>query len=317
MIKNVYKILKSYFEVWPLNYFKSREKAPRVEKVNISVVVATVGEPSLENTIFSLNNGSLRPEEILICIPGDFAERVEKFTQLENVKIVKTEIKGQVGQRCEGFKLARNDLVLQLDSDIQLDKNCLAELVNCLGANKQAAVAPKLYNVKTKEYYSFLIPQKHSILEKIVYWVINSGKGFEAGKISCSGVNMGVPDIDEDVTGLDWLPGGCILHRSENLVRENYYTFSGKAFAEDLFHSLKLKERSVSLVLSSKARCEVDLSSSDSFNLKRFAKGYFAYAKVMHFYNRLNNRSNIRFNLFIVLNLGYQFFLKLTNQSKY
>ena len=49
----------------------------------------------------------------------------------------------------------------------------------------------------------------------------------------------------------DWLPGACILHRRSNLHLLAYYPFSGKAYAEDLYHSYILTLNNVRLVYCS------------------------------------------------------------------
>ena len=50
-----------------------------------------------------------------------------------------------------------------------------------------------------------------------------------------------------------WLPGGCILHKKENLVLNNYYEYKGKAYDEDLIHSFLLHNNSIDLCVSKKA----------------------------------------------------------------
>ena len=56
---------------------------------DVSVVIATLGEASLKPTIESINNGSVIPKEILICVPEEYAKNLESFS-FSNVKILKT-----------------------------------------------------------------------------------------------------------------------------------------------------------------------------------------------------------------------------------
>ena len=88
--------------------------------MKISIVIATIGNRNLIPTINSLNNNTIRPDEIIICIPLNDENKLEKLKSFSNTKIVKSKYKGQVKQRIEGFKIVKNDIVLQLDDDIIL-----------------------------------------------------------------------------------------------------------------------------------------------------------------------------------------------------
>ena len=39
-----------------------------------------------------------------------------------NIKVLKTNVVGQVAQRVEGFKIAKYEYILQLDDDVLIDK---------------------------------------------------------------------------------------------------------------------------------------------------------------------------------------------------
>ena len=79
--------------------------------------------------------------------------------------------------------------------------------------------------------------------------------GYKPGIISLSGVGFGLDfnDKAEDKTESEWIPGGCILHRSQNLITQDYFPYSGKAYSEDLMHSLLLRENGVKLYVCNNA----------------------------------------------------------------
>ena len=232
---------------------------------NISVVIATLGGGSLKETIQSLNSSSIIPREILICIPEDCELNI-KHLNYPNIKILKTKVRGQVAQRAEGFKTAMYPFVLQMDDDIILDPRCLENLLEIVSSGKNIAAGPKLFDRVTNKYHSFLIPTKICLrwFDKLFFFVANGKNGYVPGKISKSGINFGVPENFNMSYDLDWLCGGCIMHRNENLIRFDFYPLSGKAYSEDLFHSKLLRDKNVILVQSEKAKCYVDFSSSKS-----------------------------------------------------
>jgi glycosyltransferase involved in cell wall biosynthesis len=266
----------------------------------LSVVIPTLGGPSLRETIEHLNRGTVVPQEILICVPEAEAQRKESFA-FPNVKIIRTPCRGQVAQRACGFRQAKGDFVLQLDDDVHLRPDCLEELLSIVASGEAIAVGPKLHDSHTGRYHSFLSPSgaRLTTYEKFIYRVINGAAGYQPGKIGTSGVNMGVPDTLDDWVNVDWLAGGCLLHRNKNLVLDAYYPFPGKAYAEDLFHSALLRKKGVMLVRSGNAICDLNFDSSRYLGLKRQIAEYRSYARAMTVLIRNDQRSLLRFYLFL------------------
>lgn len=251
-------------------------------KYPLSVVIATLGGDSLSRTIEQLNRGTIVPMEILVCIPEEEVLCTDKLS-FHNVQVVRTTCRGQVAQRAVGFQRASCDLVLQLDDDIYVRETCIEYLVARMSTFLDVAVGPKLHDAQSGEYHSFMIPAagKNSFFEKLLFWVANGVRGYEPGQIGRAGVSMGVPEEPGDWDDLGWLPGGCMLHRKNNLVLFDFYPFKGKAFAEDLFHSVLLKRKGVRLIRSGAAICDVDFTSSFTSDPIGFVKAYRAYAKAL------------------------------------
>ena len=75
---------------------------------------------------------------------------------ISNVKIIETDVKGQVAQRIKGFFYAKSPYVLQLDDDIFLDNDCIKELLGFMqNHNEKIAVCPLLYENDSKKYHRF------------------------------------------------------------------------------------------------------------------------------------------------------------------
>ena len=92
------------------------------------------------------------------------------------------------------------------------------------------------------------------------------------------------------------------MHRRENLILYDYYPFKGKAYAEDLFHSLLLKKKGVKLLRCGSAICEVNFSSSSAVGIVNFFIGYLAYARTMTRFVTDTDGSFFRLCIFLVLN---------------
>lgn len=247
----------------------------------LSVVIATLGGSVLSGTIAQLNRGTFIPAEILVCIPEEESTRIEDLL-FANVRVIKTVCRGQVAQRAVGFQQASYELVLQLDDDILVKATCVQEMVGCLMAFGDVAVCPKFYDAKTGKYHAFMLPAgRGSWFERLMFWVINGSRGYEPGRIGRAGICMGLPEEPGDWLDIGWLPGGCVLHRKKNLVLFDFYPFKGKAFAEDLFHSVLLKQKGIRLMRCGSAACDVDFTPNTALNPVGFVKWYLAYAKAL------------------------------------
>ena len=93
--------------------------------MKVSVVIPTIGSRNLKKTLNSICSSSLKVNEIIISLPQDSNFEKTIYSSYKNLKFHISEFKGQVVQRIEGFKIAKNDLVVQLDDDIVLEKTCL------------------------------------------------------------------------------------------------------------------------------------------------------------------------------------------------
>lgn len=227
----------------------------------VTVVIATLGAPSLAATIDSLNRGSLIPAEILICIPEAEAPNASVFAQpaIHNVQVIVTRCRGQVAQRAEGFARAAHPYVLQLDDDMLVDEQCLQRLVAaCEAHSGPVSIAAALICGSTGNSF-YRAPAGRRAL-RFYYWLLNGSPGYMPGGITRAGTNVGVDPLTltDDLVEVEWIPGGCVMHRRANLVLKNFYPFKGKAYCEDLYHSHHLRQIGVRLFVSSSARCLLD-----------------------------------------------------------
>jgi hypothetical protein len=224
----------------------------------LSVVIATLGGETLADTISYLNSGEKIPAEILVCIPEEDSSCAEGLS-MKNVKIIKTPCRGQVAQRAYGLR-ACQPLVLQLDDDIVLRPDDLRLLVQKLGQLGHGhALAPLFRLLSTGQYATEYHAGVSGWLQSFyAFFICGAPWGArKMGIISPAGFGYGVdpkycgPDIFET----QWLPGGCVLCHREDVVTEDYYPFVGKAYAEDLVHSVLWRQKGVRLWAHPNAYC--------------------------------------------------------------
>lgn len=262
----------------------------------ISVVIATLGGPTLVTTLQMLNQGSVVPSEILVCIPQHEAPRVAGL-DFPNLRVLVTDCRGQVAQRVQGFRAAVNPLVLQMDDDMLPASDCLCRLRQSLLAHgSQCAVAPALVDRSTG-FSAYRKPIANAWLLRLYYWFMNGRRGYVPGCIDLAGNAVGV-DSDavqpQQVVPAEWLAGGCVMHYRENLLLENYFPFVGKAYGEDVIHSHLLRNQGIALLVDTGARCELDLIYSSSMGWSDFWKSLCGDWRARRYAMRLRGRNSSR-----------------------
>ena len=146
------------------------------KKIDLSAVIPTVGEKSLNKLIKDLNSGTLIPKEIILIYPPRTKKTLNE-NSYNNLRIIHSPKKGQVAQKFWGIKNTNNDLILQLDSDISIKKNTLEELlkayylkgpkvavgahVKIINSKKQSVVGDKL-----KKVFNFIGGGNSNIVDK-------------------------------------------------------------------------------------------------------------------------------------------------------
>jgi GT2 family glycosyltransferase len=227
--------------------------------LTISVVIPTIGNRDLFPTLLSLNNSSIEINEIIISAPIQSKLNKIELQKIRNLKIHISKYRGQVLQRIEGFKVAKGDIIVQLDDDITLAKDCLELLYEKINTNPNMAISPNLIDSKSKRS---IYDQKKGLKMFVFNKVMGLKNNETIGKITKGGFES-YPVLNSELDTLlssDWIVGGCVMHHRKNLILNSYFNFSGKAYCEDLFHSIELKKRGVKLNILPSAKAFLELN---------------------------------------------------------
>jgi glycosyltransferase involved in cell wall biosynthesis len=208
---------------------------------NLSVVMATLGGEQIVRTIAAMNHGSLRPTEILICIPEAEAHRVQDLG-FDNVRILPTKVRGQVAQRAEGFRRASCPIVMQLDDDILLSHDAIEILARFLLAQGRGSViGPVFYNSVTGEPLTKIESGVRGFGINLYETVVRGlpwGRRRMGALSNIGGCGSVDPRCCETaLVQTAWLPGGCAISFRDDLILEAFFPFCGKAYSEDVLHS--------------------------------------------------------------------------------
>ena len=279
------------------------EQISKKKILEISIVINTIGENVLNKVLKSILNNSVNVKEIIISIPENKDFCISKdFINENNIKVIKTKFNNQINQRIAGFKIASSQYIMQLDSDVILDKFCIENLyTSILNISAKASVGALIINendVKKNIKYGFF----NIILKFIRNIILNNQIDIDSWSITKAGTGFGSEknkiNISESLVNVDWLSGGCIIHKKQNLILKNYLPYDGKSYCEDLIHSFLLNKKGIKLYLNSRAKC----LHQDSFNIYKLSFldffGYFVNEyKNRKYFVKLARLNIINFNL--------------------
>ena len=272
----------------------------------VTVVIPSLGNADVFQTINILNSGTLIPDNIFLCVPVD---TIIRFEIPDNLKIIYCNKRSQVAQRAEGFRLAKTEYVLQLDDDTHLEKTCLEKLVGVLANTRQpCAVVPVILNSETKESI-YKVEASITPFKYIRYFIANGRQLYVPGTITKVGSCFG-PSFTENsdvIVEIEWAAGCCILHRRSNLLYTDYYPFSGKAYSEDLIASYFYKLKSVVFYAYKNATCYTapyDPKSSSIFDV-------YKEIRAKYYYLTLLGRNCTRFYFYAAFRYGNEILINL------
>jgi glycosyltransferase involved in cell wall biosynthesis len=240
----------------------------------ISVVIASVGGKQLFRTLDSILNSEFVPIEVVVSLPPKV--KICKIkTDLTAIKIINSDVKGQVKQRIFGYQFCTSEFILQSDDDIYYSPLCLKKMFDALNSmGKGIVVGPILMDYSSQNVITIFQSGFRGFLKNIfdsciclAPWGIK-----KMGKISKIGLGYGVDVnlIDKETPfEVSWLPGGCSMSHRSDVILEDYYPYSGKAFGEDILQSLKRKKLGLKMYilpwckgyLTDMANCKLDSKS--------------------------------------------------------
>ena len=273
--------------------------------MKISIVIPTIGNRNLTDTLNSIYQRSLKAEEVILSIPQDTFLDKNKFNHFKNLRIIKSGVKGQVAQRIEGFKVAKNDIIVQLDDDIILERECLKLMLAFIKKNNNSAVSAHFYDIANrKSIYNNLNTNKYNFIK----YIMNGSNAGINGIITRSGFET-YPNFncDKNVILSEWIPGGCVMHLKKNLVLSNFFPYTGKAYCEDLFHSIALKKNNIKLYYHTNAIAFLEIENIKS-NFKIYIKHLRADFQIRKKLVEQNKLSKLRMYLvYIIKTISYFF----------
>jgi glycosyltransferase involved in cell wall biosynthesis len=144
---------------------------PKDSETGISVIIPTKNEgQAIHECLSSIYNQSLQPLEVIIVDGGSTDNTLKEASQFPVKILTETKPSSLPNARNVGAKNAKGDIILIIDADVILEKNCLSNAVKYFEDSNIIAVVPSEQKVA------------HSHLEKIqMDWDHGSANPFKPG----------------------------------------------------------------------------------------------------------------------------------------
>jgi hypothetical protein len=220
-----------------------------------SVVIATLGGSTLQQTLNCINSNSVIPKEILICIPPNEKNNVAHL-EGGNIKILITATRGQVAQRAEGFEHSTGNVIIQMDDDVVFKSTVIKNLMTLLlQLGPKHVVGPVFCDeVNNKPIARFNIGLKGFF--KNLYFTCVAGLPWGLRRMGAYSVSTCAISVDPEFAkkplhAVQWLAGGFVIGFREDLVLEKFYPLPGKAYCEDLLHAQYRSKKGVQHMVAS------------------------------------------------------------------
>ena len=272
---------------------------------NISVVIPTIHPDKIDEIVKKINRWSITPSEIIFCFPFGFKKKINKSFKTKKVKIIFSRKKGQVNQRLHALTHVKNNIILQMDDDVDLKKNCLEAmyktLINTKGRNVIGAIVfdHNINNYLYKESSNILF----LTLQKFYEGAILGGNYINSnmGKISKIGYcfNLNPVLMKNKITKVDWLNSLCLSYK-EDIIKHNYFPFKGKALCEDLINSIERNKLGINHLVPKNARFSMPKEEIKN-NFKQKLNNFFSEMRIRNFILKKVNVSLIIFYLFLII----------------
>ena len=99
------------------------------------------------------------------------------------------------------------------------------------------------------------------------------------------------------------------MHHKKNLIKEYFFDFEGKAYCEDLFHSIELRKKKIELYIDKSAIAYLELNKKPK-KIKDFIRENFRDLKIRKNFVIINDLSTFRMYSVYVLKFFNYFFSK-------
>ncbi len=117
-------------------------------KISFSIAIASLSHSNTFKTIKNLEKLKTKPKEVIVCFPTHNKNNNKFKSNFFKIKIVYINKFSQTEQRIKAIKNCTSKIVLQMDDDLILEKECVDEMIKCLINKNKKMLLVLFYLIK-------------------------------------------------------------------------------------------------------------------------------------------------------------------------
>ena len=270
---------------------------------NLTIIIPSLLSNINERWIEQVNRFNQQKINIIISVPPNLSKNnkfINKFDK--GILIISSDKKGQVNQRQYGYKFVKTEYLINMDDDIFISLKSLKILLTQFeNLPRKSSIAPRLI-IKNDN-------KKELFLKKYINLFLYNDSKPRPGTISKStfGIPPNLPfDSNKLIESVDWIPGGISIIRKEDIIKNQYYNFEGKAYCEDLIHSNLLRNNGVQLFISNKSFYKTEPQNYKDLKIQDFIKFIKNDFKARNYFRKVIKNPLVPFfKVYFVLIINY------------
>ena len=274
-------------------------------KISFSIAIASLSHSNTFKTIKNLEKIKTKPKEVIVCFPTHNKNNNKFKSNFFKIKIVYINKFSQTEQRIKAIKNCTSKIVLQMDDDLILEKECVDEMIKCLiNKNKKNVIGAVLFDKNINDFfYRYKYKFFYQILRDFYnHYICLAQPGIKKmGTLSKLGLNYGIDPrfLPKNLNCFDceWL-NSFIIGYKKSMLCQLKYPYQGKAYGEDVINSIYRKKNGIKHSVALRAKFTINKDNKRNNFILKFSN-LIRILRSKYYILKMINGSKIRFLIFI------------------
>lgn len=291
-------------------------------KVNFSIAIASLSQTNIRKTIKNLEKLKTKPKELIVCFPVQNEKKYKFKSNFFKIEIIYINKFSQTEQRIKAIANCTSKIILQMDDDLVLEKNCIDEMIKCLiNKSEKSVIGAVLFDKNINDlFYRYKYKFFYQVLRDFYnHYICLAQPGIKKmGTLSKIGLNYGIDPnfLPRDIKcfDCDWL-NSFIIGYKKSMLFQLKYPYKGKAYGEDIINSIYRKKNGIKHYVALRAKFTIRKDQKNNSPIFKFLN-FIKILRSKYYILKMLNGSKIRFLIFIPFFFLRSLLCKISNNFK-
>ena len=198
---------------------------------------------------------------MVVCFPIHNEKKYKFESNFFKIKIIYINKFSQTEQRIKAITNCTSKIVLQMDDDLILEKNCIDEMIKCLiNKSEKSVIGAVLFDKNVDDlFYRYRYKFFYQVLRDFYnHYICLAKSGIKKmGTLSKIGLNYGVDPkfLPKNINCFEceWL-NSFVIGYKKSMLCQLKYPYKGKAYGEDVMNSINRKKNDIKHYVALRAK---------------------------------------------------------------